>query len=155
MRNAIAPGFTLIELLVVIAIICLLASLILASRASQNLPDKLIVTRTHNNLGNPTAAPFSETITNTALVQKVYTDILVLPSFSSAPTSCPPDFGIQYHLEFYSGATSLLRADYGPTGCSDVLLSNGAAKYGGVSSFQTDLMQAVGFSSYRQLASFR
>ncbi len=124
-------------------------------RVVQEVPDRLAVTRTKNNLNNPTAPPFSKTIADRSLVEKLYADISALPPFPAGPLNCPNDLGIRYHLDFYSGTASLLAADYEPTGCASVKLSDGTVKSAATGSFGADLRQALGFSSERQFLGFQ
>lgn len=131
------------------------SALRLAAPAGQQLaeagPDRLVVTRTKNNLSNPNALPFSKIIANQALVAKLYADIVALPPFPAGPHNCPNDSGVTYHLDFYSGTASLLAGDYDPSGCAAIRLSNGTAKSAATGSLRTDLIQALGFSTDRQL----
>jgi len=125
------------------------AALTVGTQASQIQPDKLIVTRTKNDLNNLTAPPFTKTIVDHILVQKLYTEILALPSFPSGTFNCPPGSGVQYHLAFYSGAVLILAADYRPTGCPSLQLNDGTVKSGD-SAFDSDLWHALGFASDQQ-----
>ncbi|MGA3309652.1 MAG: hypothetical protein ABSD08_13700 [Xanthobacteraceae bacterium] len=124
-------------------------------QAAQQVPDRLVVTRTKNNLNNPTAPPFSKTIVDRSLVEKLYGDIFALPPPPDGIRNCPNDVGIRYHLDFYSGAASLLAADYEPTGCASVRLSDGTVRSDLTGSFGVDLRQALGFSSVRQFLRFQ
>jgi hypothetical protein len=109
------------------------------------------VARTKNNRNNPSGLAFSKTIDNRSSVGKLYADIAALPVFPSGPRNCPNDSGIVYHLDFYAGSTALLAADYDPSGCASVTLSDGTKKNAATSSFRGDLRQALGFTSDRQL----
>lgn len=151
--------------------------------ATSMQPDRLVVTRKHDNLNDLSPPPLNKTITDRATVIKLYADILALPLFPSGSgvmncpvdesgighvicflahilalplfpsgvMNCPVDVGIEYHLEFYSGDTSLLSADYAPSGCASVSLSNGAYKMAGTGSFEGDFIQALGFSEQQFL----
>jgi len=119
-------------------------------RLVQDVPDRLVVTRTKNNRNNPNAPPYSGTINDRASVGKLYAEVLALPPLGGGPRNCPNDLGISYHLDFYSGTTSLLAADYDPTGCASVTLSDGTVKSAATGSFRADLSQALGFSPDRQ-----
>jgi hypothetical protein len=120
-------------------------------RFAQVAPDRLAVTRTRNNLDHPGAVPFSKTITERATVETLYQDILALPPMSAGRFDCPRDSGIRYRLDFYAAGASLLSGDYAPTGCRTVNLSNGTVKNASSGSFRADLMQALGFTSDREL----
>jgi hypothetical protein len=119
-------------------------------QVAQQTPDTLVVTRTKNNLNNPTAPPFSRTIADRLIVEKLYADIAALPPFPAGARNCPADFGIRYHLDFHSGTTTLLAGDYDPTGCASVKLSDGAIKSAATGSFAADFSQALGFSSRQE-----
>jgi hypothetical protein len=110
------------------------------------MPDRLVVTKIANNLDNPTAPPFSKTITDPTVVQKLYSDILALPPFPLGTYSCPPDIGIQYNLDFYLGAVSILTADYDPTGCASLKLNDRTVKTDATRGFEVDLAEALGLS---------
>jgi hypothetical protein len=118
---------------------------------AQVAPDRLVVTRTKNNRNNPNAPSFDATIPDRSPVQKLYADIIALPAVSGGPRNCPNDSGISYHLDFYSGAAVLLAADYDPSGCASITLSDGTRKDAAFGSFRSDLSQALGFTSDRQL----
>ncbi len=124
-------------------------------QAAQEVPDRLVVTRTKNNLNNPTAPPFSKTITDPSLAQKLYADIIALPLFPNGTMNCPNDVGTAYHLNFYLGPVTVLAADYKPTGCASVKLSDGTVKADPTRSFGADLRQALGFLSDRQFFGFQ
>jgi hypothetical protein len=117
-----------------------------SARVAQQVPDRLDVTRT-KNLSNPAAPSFSETIADPSLVAKLYADIAALPPFPPGALNCPMSVGLTYHLDFYSEASSLVTADYEPTGCASVTLSDGTVKADPTRSFGADLRQALGFSS--------
>lgn len=123
-------------------------------RMAQEVPDRLVVTRTNNNVNNPAAPPFSKTITDQASVQRLYADIANLPPIPAGTMNCPNDLGIRYQLEFYSGMVSLLAGDYQPSGCASIKLSQGIAKSDPAGSFRADLGQALGWSD-RQLLDFQ
>jgi hypothetical protein len=126
-----------------------------SAQSAQEVPDRLVVTRTKNNLNNPAAPPFTKTITDRSTVEKLYADILALPPLPGGPLNCPNDVGINYRLDFYSGAASFLAGDYGPTGCASVRLSNGTTKRDTTGSFGADLQHALRFSSRRQFLGFQ
>jgi hypothetical protein len=121
-----------------------------SASAAQEVPDRLVATRTRNNSNDPTAPPFSKTITDRSLVEKLYADISALPPFPTGASNCPNNVGITYRLDFYSGTASLLGADYEPTGCAAVTSSDGTVKGDPTRSFGANLRQALGFSSDRQ-----
>ena len=123
-------------------------------RMAQEVPDRLVVTRTNNNVNNPAAPSFSKTITDQASVQRLYADIAALPSFPAGTMNCPNDLGIHYRLDFYSGPVSLLTGDYQPSGCASVKLSQGIVKSDPAGNFKADLGQALGLSD-RQLLGFQ
>jgi hypothetical protein len=114
--------------------------------AAQIGPDRLVVTRTRNNVGNPAAPPFSETIADRSAVEQLYAEIAALPPLPAGPLNCPNDVGISYHLDFYSGTERALAADYQPTGCSSVRLSDGTVKGDPTRSFGVHLRQALRLS---------
>jgi hypothetical protein len=118
---------------------------------AQAVPDRLVVARTKNNRNNPNAPPFSKTIDDRSSVAKLYADIAALPVFPSGPRNCPNDSGIAYHLDFYAQTTVSLAADYDPSGCASVTLSDGTIKNAAAGDFRADLRQALGFTSDRQL----
>jgi hypothetical protein len=127
----------------------------LRQRTAQATPDRLVVTRTKNNLNNPTASPFRKTIADRATVAKLSADIAALPPAPSGIANCPNDLGIAYHLDFYAGSSALLAADYLPTGCASVRLSDGTVKSAAAGNFRADLRQALGFATDRQFLGFR
>jgi hypothetical protein len=143
-----------------VVILCAISAIIVLARAfptPQVMPDRLVVTRTKNNPNDSNASPFTKTITGPAVVQKLYADIEALPpapNLGNEPINCPLDLGVQYHLDFYSGDTIVLSADYAPTGCGGVALGNGELKLG-TNSFETELWQALGFPSVWQFVEFR
>jgi len=118
---------------------------------AQVSPDRLVVTRTRNNLNNPDAPPFDRTITDRKSVEKLYQDILTLPPLPAGRFDCPRDVGIRYRLDFYAGSTLFLSGDYAPTGCRTVSLSSGTVKIDSSDSFRADLVRALGFSSEHEL----
>jgi hypothetical protein len=118
---------------------------------AQALPDRLVVARTKNNRNNPSAPPFSKAIADRSSVAKLYADIAALPVFPAGPRNCPNESGITYRLDFYAQTTALLAADYDPSGCASVTLSDGTMKSAASGSFRSDLSQALGFTSDRQL----
>ena len=118
--------------------------------AAQEVPDRLLVTRTKNNLNNFAAPPFSDTISDRSLVEKLYADIAALPPLPAGPLNCPNDMGIRYGLDFYSGTALLVSGVYEPTGCASIRLSDGTSKSDARGSFGADLMHALGISSQRQ-----
>ena len=125
-----------------------------SNQAAHALPVRLAVTRTKSNLNNPSAPPFTRTVADRTWVAKLYSDILALPPLPSGSSNCPLDLGIRYHLDFISGVTSVLAADYEPSGCPSIRLSDGMVKSDPTGSFKVDFMQALGFSSDRQLFGF-
>ena len=118
---------------------------------AQIVPDRLVVTRTRSNLDHPDAVPFSKTIGERATVETLYQDILALPPMPAGRFDCPRDLGIRYRLDFYAAGALLLSGDYAPTGCRTVNLSNGTVKNASSGSFRADLVQALGFTSDREL----
>jgi hypothetical protein len=121
-----------------------------SARAAEKIPDRLVVTRTRNNLDNRAAEPFAKTITDEASVGKLYSEIGALPPFPAGPLNCPISLGTTYHLDFYLRSVSLLAADYEPTGCASVRLVDGTMKGDPNRSFGADLRQALGIPSERQ-----
>jgi hypothetical protein len=113
---------------------------------AQVAPDRLVVTRTRNNVGNPAAPPFSKTIADRSAVEELYADIAALPPLPAGPLNCPNDVGVSYRLDFYSGTETVLFADYQPTGCASVRLSDGAVKGDPTRSFGVHLRQMLGLS---------
>jgi hypothetical protein len=126
-----------------------------SAQSAQEVPDRLVVTRKKNNLNSPTALPFRKTISDQSLVKKIYAAIAALPPFPSGVLNCPNDVGISYHLDFFSGTVSLLAANYEPTGCASLRLSDGTVKSDPTGSFEADLRRALGFSSDRQFLGFQ
>jgi hypothetical protein len=128
-----------------------------ASAAAPNLfmaqvsPDRLVVTRTRNNLNTPDAPSFSQTIANRATVEKLYQDILALEPLPPGRFECPRDVGIRYRLEFFAGSTLLLSCTYAPSGCASVALSDGMVKSAASGSLPADLVAALGFTSEQEL----
>jgi hypothetical protein len=118
---------------------------------AQAAPDRLVVARTKNNRNYPNAPPFSKTIDDRASAGKLYADIAALPPFGTGPRNCPNDSGITYHLDFYAQTVALLAADYDPSGCASITLSDGTRKNATSGSFRSDLSQALGFTSDGQL----
>jgi hypothetical protein len=114
--------------------------------ATQEIPDRLVVTKTRDNLNNPGAPRFSKTITDQSLVHKLYEDMLTLPLLLNGPRSCPSDMGIRYRLDWYLGANHLLAADYDPTGCASVKTSDGRLRGDPTGNFEIDIRKALGFS---------
>ena len=112
----------------------------------QEFPDSLVVTRTMSN----SAPPFRKTISDRALVEKLYTDIVGLPPLPRELINCPMDMGTNYRLQFYLTAVIKLEANYRPSGCASVTLSDGTLKSDAGRSFGSELKQALGFSSDRQ-----
>jgi hypothetical protein len=113
----------------------------------QASPDRLVVTRTHNNLKDLDAPPFSTTITDRATIEKLYQNVLALPPLPAGRFDCPRDSGLRYRLDFYVGGALLLSVDYAPTGCRTVSLSDGTVKSDARGSFDIDFRQALGFAS--------
>ena len=114
-------------------------------------PDKLIVTRT-----NPNVPSFKKTITDRAQVQKMYQEIMNLPVFhqscnepSGCNLNCPLVTGVGYRLDFSSDTVSLLSADYHPTGCGYLRLSDGTERIESAE-FEINFEQARGISSDRE-----
>ena len=130
----------------VLAILCAGAH----AEARGPTPNRLLVTRTKDNLNNTGAPPFHAAVSDPA-VAKLYADISALPPFPAGPMNCPNDMGIRYHLDFYAGASLALAADYQPTGCVSVRLRDGTVKSDPAGSFKTDFEHALGFASDRQL----
>lgn len=122
---------------------------------AQVVPDRLVVTRTKNNLNNAAAPPYSKTVADRSSVARLYADIFALPPFPAGAMNCPNDVGITYHLDFYSEAAALLAADYRPTGCASVRLSDGTVKSDPSGHFAADLKQALGMASDRQFLGLR
>jgi len=132
-----------------IAVVLLVAATIGYLMMPGPKPDKLVVTKISNNLYAPDAPMFSKTITNPNAVQLVYGDLQALTKvhLTSGVQDCPPEEGIAYRLDFYSGSRLILSAEYGPTGCFDVQLSNGVERYDEGTKFDNDLAQALGVTS--------
>jgi hypothetical protein len=122
--------------------------------AGQMRPDRLVVTRTKNNLNAPDAPPFSKTITDRATVEKLYQDIQALPPMPTGRFGCPMDAGVTYRLDFFSGGTPLLSASYTPTGCASVALSDGMIKSDMSGGLRAELTGALDFASERELLGY-
>lgn len=120
-------------------------------RVAQQLPDRLVVTRAGGNLGRSQLPPLSKTVTDQSLVEKLYGAILALPPFPAGPKNCPMQTDIRYRLDFYRATSSILVANYNPTGCASVRLSDGTVKSAAHGAFAAELAHALGFASQQQL----
>lgn len=108
-------------------------------------PDTLIVTRAVDSQDNLPA--FAKTITDTSTVQSLYAEILTLPLPPSSPTNCPIQNFVEYDLSFDSAGQLVLQANYNPTGCRILMLSNGQSRWAGQNDiFNTNLEQTLGLS---------
>jgi hypothetical protein len=143
MRHVILPGASRRRCLA-LALAGILA--LPLSVTAANAPNRLVVTRTKNVTNNPTSASFEKTIADSSTVQKLYADIRALPPFPNGPISCPLDTGLSYRLKFFANDTLLLSADYEPSGCRKVTLSDGAKKTAMKSHVNDDLGSALGLS---------
>lgn len=119
-----------------------------------SVPDRLVVTRTKPNINNPAAAPFSKTLDHRSLVAELYADISALPPPPSGPLHCPLDLGISYHLNFEAAGVTVLSADYQPSGCAVVRLSDGTVKSDATGILRKALQGALGFPSERAFLGF-
>jgi hypothetical protein len=118
------------------------------------VPDRLVVTRTKPNINNPAAAPFSKTLDHRSLVAGLYADISALPPLPSGRLHCPRDLGISYHLNFEAAGVTVLAADYQPSGCALVKLSDGTVKSDADGILRNALQGALGFPSERAFLGF-
>lgn len=84
--------------------------------------DRLEVTRTDAFPQNHFrfAFPAAVAVTDPLAVQAVARALIDLPKMPSGPMYCPADFGIVYHLVFFSGSQRLLAVSVDATGCETV-----------------------------------
>jgi len=114
---------------------------------STHQPNKLVVTRQEDTTFHLTA--LSITVSNPALVKKIFDDILQLPLYAGN-YKCPQDYANPptYTLAFYQDNKLPDTAIYRTTGCATVTIDNYPPRLdnGSLSSFDTDFQQAVGLS---------
>ena len=154
-RQPVLPVVGFVDMATATPILRPLAGVTLSLQLAQGAPDRLVVTRTKNNLNNPGAPAFSKTIADREKVEKLYEDILDLPPLRAGRLNCPRDVGIRYSLDFYAGTASILAGDYDPTGCATINLGDGTIKSDSGGSFAADFRQALGFASERQFLGFQ
>jgi len=84
--------------------------------------DRLEVTRTDTFPQNHFRFAFPVVVTSTdpAAVQAVAQALIALPAMPTGVLHCPADFGIVYHLVFFSGPRRLPPVSVDATGCETV-----------------------------------
>jgi hypothetical protein len=81
--------------------------------------DRLVVTRTNPQKDFHFAFPASVTVPQAAAVRKVATALCALPVMPRG-LHCPADWGITYHLAFFSRGPAVPVVDVDATGCQGV-----------------------------------
>jgi hypothetical protein len=119
------------------------------------IPLRLVVTSNTSN-NNPNALSYTMTITNPALVQKLYDDIEALPKTPErGQGGCValPAYHTEYNLAFYGGDMLLLLGTFCPDGCIGpvITLENGTSNLVPSGRFEADLAHSLGLSAEQLL----
>lgn len=101
-------------------------------------------------------AALDVTVTNSQLVQEMYSGLKSFKPMPNGVHSCPADFGVEYQLTFKTGHLTIVTAQADPNGCEVISLSTGQTLWGITTNpkgdvFWNTLAKALNLSDSSQL----